>query len=327
MRLFENSDKVSMGIVDEHSAGLGEAVLRLRGGGGDGGATGAESRDSYLQMYAQKKPEKVDPREEKLAAATQCRLTHEPLSESPDSVVLDPLGHLYNKEQVLHALLEKKLNKTAMPAGLEHVASLKQDTLVLKLTTTASMLGDTSAAKKPASQGNFQRGNEAPFCCPLTARQMNGMFKFVALRPSGWVFSEQAVKECKQGVEEMIGGPLTDQEVIPINGSEEEVDELYKKHSLKCSTKKKKEKGVAAADGEKRKSEAGAGPPAAKKTKQYNGCTDMATEIAKANAKAYSAGKHAPKGATESIYASLFTSSTVHQRKESYGARNLSIHR
>eukprot|EP00959_Pyramimonas_sp_CCMP1952_P109377 2287805-Pyramimonas_sp.AAC.1 len=35
-----------------------QSVLRLRGGGGDGGATGAESRDSYLQMYAQKKPEK-----------------------------------------------------------------------------------------------------------------------------------------------------------------------------------------------------------------------------------------------------------------------------
>ena len=98
------------------------------------------------------------------------RLTHEPLSESPDGVVLDPLGHLYNKEQVLQALLEKKLNKTAMPAGLEHVSSMKQDMMVLKLTTTASMLGDTSTSKKPASQGNFQRGNEAPFCCPLTAR-------------------------------------------------------------------------------------------------------------------------------------------------------------
>ena len=33
--------------------------LRLRGGGGDGGATGAESRVSYLEMYASKKPDKV----------------------------------------------------------------------------------------------------------------------------------------------------------------------------------------------------------------------------------------------------------------------------
>lgn len=32
---------------------------RLRGGGGDGGATGAESRVSYLEMYMSKKPDKV----------------------------------------------------------------------------------------------------------------------------------------------------------------------------------------------------------------------------------------------------------------------------
>lgn len=32
---------------------------RLRGGGGDGGATGAESRSSYLEMYMAKKPDKV----------------------------------------------------------------------------------------------------------------------------------------------------------------------------------------------------------------------------------------------------------------------------
>ena len=32
---------------------------RLCGGGGDGGSTGAESRVSYLEMYASKRPEKV----------------------------------------------------------------------------------------------------------------------------------------------------------------------------------------------------------------------------------------------------------------------------
>ena len=36
-----------------------DAQLRLRGGGGDGGATGAESRDSYLEMYREKKKDKV----------------------------------------------------------------------------------------------------------------------------------------------------------------------------------------------------------------------------------------------------------------------------
>jgi hypothetical protein len=32
---------------------------RLRGGGGDGGSTGAESRSCYLEMYSQRKPDKV----------------------------------------------------------------------------------------------------------------------------------------------------------------------------------------------------------------------------------------------------------------------------
>lgn len=32
---------------------------RLRGGGGDGGSTGAESRSCYLEMYASRKPDKV----------------------------------------------------------------------------------------------------------------------------------------------------------------------------------------------------------------------------------------------------------------------------
>jgi hypothetical protein len=51
------------------SATLAEAALydgatlsvcsRLRGGGGDGGSTGAESRSCYLEMYAQRKPDKV----------------------------------------------------------------------------------------------------------------------------------------------------------------------------------------------------------------------------------------------------------------------------
>lgn len=32
---------------------------KLLGGGGDGGSTGAESRSSYLEMYQDKKPDKV----------------------------------------------------------------------------------------------------------------------------------------------------------------------------------------------------------------------------------------------------------------------------
>jgi hypothetical protein len=82
-----------------------QACLRLRGGGGDGGSTGAESRSSYLEMYktqkvgqvrcsgvwasqrtdaqnadAQRCPSpQMDAREEQLATWTCCRLTRQPL--------------------------------------------------------------------------------------------------------------------------------------------------------------------------------------------------------------------------------------------------------
>jgi hypothetical protein len=46
---------LACGQADDHGG------LRLRGGGGDGGSTGAESRSSYLEMYKTKKDVKVCP--------------------------------------------------------------------------------------------------------------------------------------------------------------------------------------------------------------------------------------------------------------------------
>ena len=51
----------TLGDLGAGSGSRLDVVLRLRGGGGDGGATGAESRISYLEMYASKKPDKVCP--------------------------------------------------------------------------------------------------------------------------------------------------------------------------------------------------------------------------------------------------------------------------
>lgn len=55
-----------------------EAVGRFRGGGGDGGSTGAESRSSYLEMYKEKKQEMVDPAQLRCAAtlSQECRQAH-----------------------------------------------------------------------------------------------------------------------------------------------------------------------------------------------------------------------------------------------------------
>ncbi|CAI8611406.1 unnamed protein product [Vicia faba] len=80
---------------------------RLLGGGGDGGATGAESRDCYLKMYAEKKPDKVDPNEQRLSKWQNCALSNEPLREP---CVIDKLGNIFNKEALVEALLGLEFN-------------------------------------------------------------------------------------------------------------------------------------------------------------------------------------------------------------------------
>ncbi len=67
---------VDFGIKKHRTLGLG---VRLRGGGGDGGATRAGSRDCYLNTYAIKKPDKVDPNVVKVAKFTNCTVSSEPL--------------------------------------------------------------------------------------------------------------------------------------------------------------------------------------------------------------------------------------------------------
>lgn len=80
--------------------------LRLPGGGGDGGATGAESRDCYLNMYAERKPDKVDSNEQRLSKWSNCALSNEPLREPR---VIDRLGSVFNMEALVEALLGKEI--------------------------------------------------------------------------------------------------------------------------------------------------------------------------------------------------------------------------
>ena len=135
-----------------------EIALRLRGGGGDGGATGAESRISYLEMYASKKPDKVGTRNTSLSCSSKGLTTTTQLSNSlvtqvacwrhhrlchvqvnPEEAKLaqwttcrlsgdrlsrpvctDELGFLYNKSAVVAGLVAKSL-----PPRLGHITSLK----------------------------------------------------------------------------------------------------------------------------------------------------------------------------------------------------------
>lgn len=276
---------------------------RLLGGGGDGGATGAESRDCYLKMYAEKKPDKVDPNEQRLSKWLNCALSNEPLAEP---CVVDLLGNLFNKEALVNALLSKKL-----PKQFSYIKGLK-DMVNIKLTGVAGddgLSGDTTSAR---------------FQCPVSGLEFNGKYKFFALRGCGHVVSAKALKEVKSSSCLVCHADVKESDRIVINGTEEEVsllrekmeEEKAKVREKKGGSKKSKKNGVAAvlADASvkvaKRQMDDG--------NVNANGVTG----------KKFKAGDAVPVNATKEVYASLFTSSKKKSDfRETYSCRSLPLGR
>ncbi|PPD75562.1 hypothetical protein GOBAR_DD27512 [Gossypium barbadense] len=203
---------------------------RVFGGGGDGGATGAESRDCYLKMYAVKKPDKVDPNERRLGKWLNCALSNEPLREP---CVIDKLGNIFNKEALVEALLGKKL-----PKEFRHVKGLK-DMINVKL----SMI--------PGKQSDAADG--ATFQCPITGLEFNGKYKFFALRNCGHVVSAKALKEVKSSACLVCHKEFVESDKMVINGSEEEMAALRERMEEEKSkiVKEKKKRGIDVVDGKK----------------------------------------------------------------------------
>ncbi|KAI6654612.1 hypothetical protein LOD99_1008 [Oopsacas minuta] len=97
------------------------------------------------------------------------------------------LGRLYNKEELLTALLDKP-NK---PESIEHIRGLK-DLRELKLTPNKSF--NRKALEKAEGYIDYQNSE---FMCPVLGVEMNGHYSFVFLWSCGCVFSERALKELK----------------------------------------------------------------------------------------------------------------------------------
>jgi hypothetical protein len=56
---------------------------------------------------------------------------------------------------------------------------------------------DAGKRENGASAGNFNVRHDVDFACPLTGLPMNGRYRFVALRRTGHVISEKALKEVR----------------------------------------------------------------------------------------------------------------------------------
>ena len=149
------------------------------------------------------------------------------------------LGYLYNKED----LIEKMLSKT-LPAELSHLRSLKD---VCDATLHAN------PAWKPDGEGHRSGADEdeVPFHCPIASVPMNGRNKFAFLRASGHVVSERALAQLGGKTCPVTEQPLGPDDVVPLNGTDEQRAELAEKMEAKKAAQKEakeaRRKGKAAA--------------------------------------------------------------------------------
>lgn len=295
-------------------------------------------------MYAVKKPDKVDPNEQRLSKWLNCALSNEPLKHP---VVVDLLGNLFNKQALVEALLGKKL-----PKAFSHVKGLK-DMVAVKLSMIPGL----------ESGGDVIGGTR--FQCPISGLEFNGKYKFFALRTCGHVLSAKALKEVKSLGCLVCRKEFTENDKIVINGSEEEVEKLRErmeeeKAKVRDKKAKKVKNGEVGGDGEEgfcldldssRLSGKKHGLIESKVVDKVlvkvegNGKVGNGGELIKVvsngssngkgvsngssngSAKRYKAADNAPVNATKEVYASLFTSSKKSNFKETYSCRSLPLGR
>lgn len=216
--LPDSATLLSAGVPDLATLSL---HFPLRGGGGDGGATGAESRDCYLKMYAEKKPDKVDPNEARLSRWSACALSARPLDPP---LIADKLGNVFNKQPLVETLISKKL-----PKEFAHIKGLK-DMIPIEL----SVIPGKGLREEISFETRFQ--------CPISGLEFNGKYKFVVLKGCGHVVSAKALKEVKTSTCLVCHREFSDSDKMVINGDKEEVAELRARMEEEKGSKEK-EKG------------------------------------------------------------------------------------
>lgn len=161
-----------------------------------------------------KKPEQVEKNYELNAKWFHCALSQ---AELRSPVVCCELGNLYNKEAVLEYLIDKS-SVTSDVAS--HIRSLKD---VKELNLTNNPTFDQKSVEQADSYLDFQASR---FICPVVGIEMNGRYKFCFLWKCGCVFSERALREVPSTVCNKCGKPLSDDDIVVINGSEDEMSSM-----------------------------------------------------------------------------------------------------
>lgn len=153
-----------------------------------------------------------------------CALTQERLREP---IVMCALGRLYSKQSVIEQLLDKE---SEMPDTCKHIKSLK-DVRDLHLTPNPIYKDEDK------TEGLLDT-RSAPYICKLIGLEMSGKFRFIALWTCGCVFSERALKEIGTNVCSLCQTPFTDEDIVILNGTDNEMEEMATKIELRAARRK-----------------------------------------------------------------------------------------
>ncbi|ELT93342.1 hypothetical protein CAPTEDRAFT_157491 [Capitella teleta] len=236
--------------------------------GCDGGTI--PRRDELVRR--KKKPEKKDKDAELSAKWKHCAISQEPLR---NPILACELGRLYNKESVLEFLLDK--SKFEFAENFSHIKSLK-DVHELNFTDSSYM--------KCAEKGDayIDSSSRSKYICPIAGLEMSGKYRFVYLLKCFCVFSERGLREVKSDTCSKCCKKYSSDEIIPLNGTPEEVEKLrsrIEERKLKAKLERRGKK--------KARAEAAVGVPPTEATDD-----EPPSKVAKLDSKPSSSSAKAP---------------------------------
>ena len=180
-----------------------------------------------------KKPEKVDKEIELNAKWFHCAISQQELCEP---IVCCELGNLYRKESVLEFLLDKSKATTDVAKHIRNLKDVKQLVLTKKVHKVPKELKTNGHAAD--AYLDFQASN---YICPISGLEMNGRYRFCFSWKCGCVMSERGLKEVPSTTCHNCGTPFSEEDLVTINGSENDVTKMQQR-MLERHQKAKEEK-------------------------------------------------------------------------------------
>jgi len=216
------SDRNSLIHYNLHHESIIHMIYSLHGGGNDGGSI--PTRGEMVKIKKKSKQNKGSAISKRLRWIT-CAISKQPLVQP---IVADQLGNIFNKEEIIKALIEKNMSQR-----FSHIKSLKD---VYDVNFTFNPKYDTS---KPVEDGVETDVIESPFQCPVTAQPANGQHHFSLLITCGHVLSEKGLQQIdSQNLTCFVCQKyFTKSDILPLNPDERSQEKLRSKMKLQKSTK------------------------------------------------------------------------------------------